>query len=153
MVVSRWHGDITSRLSAGAEGALSACGANSAAVDKFEVPGAFRLPLVCLKAAESRRFDAVIALGVVIRGETPHFDHIAGQAAAGIMQASLQTGVPVSFGVITADDVEQAVARSGDNSKNKGYEAALAAVEMATLLKEINGRISPLGEEAFPHVV
>ena len=152
IVVSRWHGGLTSRLAKGAVGALRARDANDASIETFNVPGAFELPLACLKAAESGRFDAVIALGVVVRGETPHFDHVAGQASAGIMQAALQSGVPVMFGVITADTIEQAEARAGDGIDNKGYEAALSAIEMATELRKLD-RISSGDEKAFPHVV
>lgn len=152
IVVSRWHGGLTSRLAAAAVEALKGREANDASIETFSVPGTFELPLACLKAAESRRFDAVIALGVVIRGETPHFDYVAGQAAAGIMQAAMQSGVPVMFGVITADTVEQAEARAGDGVDNKGYEAALSAIEMATELGRLD-RISSEDEKAFPHVV
>jgi 6,7-dimethyl-8-ribityllumazine synthase len=116
------------------------------------VPGAFELPLACLKAARSGRFDAVIALGVVIRGETPHFEYVAAQAAAGVMQASIETGVPVMFGVITADKLDQAEARAGEKVDNKGYEAALSAIEMATLVREMD-RSSSVDERVFPHVV
>lgn len=98
------------------------------------------MPVACLKAAKSGEFDAVIALGVVIRGDTPHFEYVAGQAAAGIMQASIQTGVPILFGVITADNAEQAEARCGETADNKGYEAALSAVEMADLLWNMTER-------------
>ena len=135
IVVSRWNDDLTSRLANGAVEALTSVGATSDSFEIFQVPGAFELPVACLRAAESGRFDAVIALGVVIRGETPHFDYVAGQAAAGITQASLDSGVPVLFGVITADTIEQAVARSGEKADNKGYEAALSAVEMAILFR------------------
>src|SRR5688572_33449683 len=107
----------------------------------FEVPGAFELPLACKWTAETRQYDAIIALGVVIRGDTPHFDYVAGQAAAGIMQASLLTGVPVMFGVITADNSEQADARCGERADNKGYEAALSAIEMANLFQDMTQRL------------
>ena len=152
IVVSRWNHELTSRLAAGAYEALKCRNASDDAVETFHVPGAFELPLACLKAARSGRFDAVIALGVVIRGETPHFDYVAGQAAAGIMQASIETTIPVMFGVITADTVEQARARAGDKFDNKGYEAALSAIEMATLLRDMD-RSSSHDEKAFPHVV
>jgi 6,7-dimethyl-8-ribityllumazine synthase len=152
IVVSRWNHDLTSRLADGAVEALKSRNAGNDAIETFHVPGAFELPLACLKAAESGKFDAVIALGVVIRGETPHFDYVAGQAAAGIMQASIETGVPVMFGVITADTRDQAEARAGEKADNKGYDAALSAVEMATLLRKMD-RISSRDEKAFPHVV
>jgi 6,7-dimethyl-8-ribityllumazine synthase len=152
VVVSRWHGRLTSRLANRAIDALKSRDADDAAIESFSVPGAFELPLACLKAAETGRFDAVIALGAVIRGETPHFDYVAEQTAAGIMQAAMQTGVPVLFGVITADTVAQAEARAGDENDNKGYEAAMAAIEMAALIRNFD-RISSVDEKAFPHVV
>lgn len=150
--MSRWNRELTSRLAHGAVEALQSRGVDDNAVEVFHVPGAFELPLACLKAAKSEQFDAVIALGVVIRGETPHFEYVASQAAAGIMQASIGTGVPVMFGVITADTIAQAKARAGDKEDNKGYEAALSAIEMATLLRDME-RNSSEDEKAFPHVV
>ncbi len=142
VVVSRWNDRLTSKLAAGARKALSECGAESGAVETFYVPGAFELPIACLKAARSGDFDAIIALGVVIRGDTPHFDYVAGETARGIMQASLKTGIPVLFGVITADNTEQAEARSGEKGDNKGFEAALSAVEMAHLIREMDSPVS-----------
>ncbi|MFZ1701254.1 MAG: 6,7-dimethyl-8-ribityllumazine synthase [Pyrinomonadaceae bacterium] len=136
IVVTRWNDLFTSKLADGAVEALK----EADAVETFYVPGAFELPLACLKAAESAEFDAVIALGVVIRGDTPHFDYVAGQASAGIMQASMQSGVPVMFGVITADNVEQTEARCQQGADNKGYEAAVSAIEMAHLMREMKGR-------------
>jgi 6,7-dimethyl-8-ribityllumazine synthase len=135
IVVSQWNEFLTSRLVDGAIDALESHGATEAGVEVFKVPGAFELPLACLKAAESRHFDAVIALGLVLRGETPHFDFVAGEAARGVTQASLMTGVPVLFGVITADTVQQAVDRCGAKSANKGYEAAMAAIEIVNLYR------------------
>ena len=137
IVVSRWNRELTAKLESGAVEALKAAGAGEAAIEVFGVPGSFELPLASLKAAESGKFDAVIALGVVIRGDTPHFDYVAGQAAAGIMQASLQTGVPVMFGVITANTADQARERAGDGTDNKGYEAAVSAIEMVNLFREM----------------
>lgn len=133
--MSRWNDELTSRLAAGSVDALMGAGANKDNIEIFSVPGAFELPLACRKAASSGRFDAVIALGVVIRGDTPHFDFVAGEAAAGIMRTGLDSGVPVLFGVITADDIDQARARSGEREDNKGFEAALSAIEMADLFK------------------
>ncbi len=154
IVVSRWNDFLTSRLLEGALNAIRSCGGKENSTEVFEVPGAFELPLLALRAAESGRYDAVIALGVVIRGETPHFDFVAGEAAKGIASASLAARVPVSFGVVTADTVEQATNRCGLKSGNKGHEAALAAVEMANLLKAAGFAISGKKEEkAFPHVV
>ncbi len=140
IVVSRWNIALTARLANGALEALKSRGAKENLIEAFYVPGAFELPVACLKAAKSGEFDAVIALGVVIRGDTPHFEYVAGQAAAGIMQASIQTGVPILFGVITADNAEQAEARCGETADNKGYEAALSAVEMADLLWNMTER-------------
>lgn len=153
VVVSRWNDVFTSRLADGAVEALTNAGADS--IEIFHVPGAFELPVACLRAAQTGDFDAVIALGVVIRGETPHFEYVAGQAAAGILQASIKSGVPVLFGVITADTVEQAKARAGEKGDNKGYEAALSAVEMVNLFRAMDaakeqGRPD---EKVFPHVV
>ncbi len=105
-------------------------------IEIYRVPGSFELPLCALKAAESGKFAAVICLGVVIRGETPHFDFVAAEAARGINEVSLKTGVPVMFGVITANTVEQANARAGTKHHNKGYEAAMAAVEVVNLYRE-----------------
>lgn len=138
IVVSRWNHALTSKLEAGAREALKSLGAEEDSIESFYVPGAFELPLVCERVALGRKFDAVIALGVVIRGGTPHFDYVAGQAAAGIMRASMETGVPVMFGVITADDQQQAIERSGEKSDNKGYEAAISAVEMVNLFREMD---------------
>ena len=101
------------------------------------VPGAFELPLTAMKAAQTGNFDAVIAIGVVIRGETPHFDYVAGEAAKGVGQVSMQTGVPVMFGVVTTDTLEQAINRSGVKAGNKGYEAAMSAVEIVNLYREM----------------
>jgi 6,7-dimethyl-8-ribityllumazine synthase len=155
IVVSRWNSAFTSKLECGAVEALTDAGASTDAIETFHVPGAFELPLACLKAAESGDFDAVIALGVVIRGDTPHFEYVAQQAAGGILQASMQSGVPVMFGVITADNVEHVVARTGSKDDNKGYEAALAAVEMVNLFREMGAaKEQGKGEEkVFPHVV
>jgi 6,7-dimethyl-8-ribityllumazine synthase len=144
VVVSRWNHELTSKLLNGAVDALKAAGADEADIEVFGVPGSFELPLASLKAAENG-FDAVIALGVVIRGDTPHFDYVAGQAAAGIMQASLQTGVPIMFGVITANTLEQAVARSGDGPDNKGHEAALSAIEMVNLVHRLGHKTEVQG--------
>lgn len=155
IVVSRWNDELTSRLRDGALEALTECGTPSESISIYTVPGSFELPLACLKAAQSGDFDAVIALGIVIRGDTPHFDYVAGQAASGIMNASLSTGIPILFGVITADTLQQAVERSGDKENNKGYEAALSAVEMVNLVRDMgSSRDQGWGkEEVFPHVV
>ena len=154
IVVSRWNESLTSRLAEGAIEALTGAGADSDCIELFHVPGSFELPVACLKLAQSRDFDAVIALGVIIRGDTPHFDYVAGQTAAGIMQAAMQTGVPVLFGVITADNLEQAEKRSGQNSDNKGHEAALSAVEMVNLFSALAERkLQGRGDKVSPNVV
>ena len=154
IVASRWNDFLTSKLVEGAVDALESAGAAEPDVEVFMVPGAFELPLAALKAAKSGRFDAVIAIGVVIRGETPHFDYVAGEAAKGVSHASLETGVPVMFGVVTTDTVEQAMNRSGLKAGNKGYEAAMAAVEVANLYRELAQDEQAKGrEKAFPHVV
>jgi len=152
VVVSRWNDALTSKLCDGAVGALTQSGAAKDAIEIFRVPGAFELPLASMKAAETGLFDAVIALGVVIRGETPHFDFVAGQAAAGIMQACIETGIPVMFGVVTANTVAQAQERCGGTVGNKGYEAAMSAIEMANLAREMEG-LDQGEDKVFPHVV
>jgi len=136
----------------GAIHALTSREASDDSIETFHVPGAFELPVACLKAAKSGDFDAVIALGVVIRGDTPHFEYVAGQAASGILQASMQSGIPVMFGVITADTMQQALDRTGEKADNKGYEAALSAVEMVNLFREMDHRKSDHDKKVFPHV-
>jgi 6,7-dimethyl-8-ribityllumazine synthase len=135
IVASRWNDSLVSRLIDGAREALKEAQAADAAVKVFRVPGSFEIPLCALKAAESGEFDAVICLGVIIRGDTPHFDYVASETTRGIGAASLKTGVPLLFGVITADNVDQANARAGARHDNKGYEAAMAAVEVVNLYK------------------
>jgi 6,7-dimethyl-8-ribityllumazine synthase len=148
IVVSRWNEALTTSLANGAERALTRSGAPQDSIELFTVPGAFELPLAAQKAAESNRFDAVIALGVVIRGDTPHFDFVAGQASAGIMQASLKTGIPIMFGIVTTNTLDQARERCGDDEGNKGFEAALSAIEVAALFREMRRS----GELVSPHV-
>ncbi len=152
IVVSRWNDFLTSKLTDGALDALESHGALESNVEIFKVPGAFELPLAAQKLAESGNFDAVIAIGVVIRGETPHFDYVAGEAAKGISQVGLKTGVPVVFGVITANTLEQAINRSGVKAGNKGYEAAVSAIEIVDLYAQIESG-SKVKEIAVPHVV
>ncbi len=125
-----------SRLIDGARDALEELSADENAFEIIRVPGSFEIPLCALKAAASKKFDAVICLGVIIRGETPHFDYIAAETARGIGEASLKTGVPLLFGVITADNIDQAIDRAGEKLNNKGYEAARAAVELANLYQK-----------------
>ena len=151
IVVSRWNDTLTSKLADGAVDALTSVGTGEDSIETFYVPGAFELPLACLKAANTGDFDAVIALGVVIRGDTPHFDYVAGQAASGILQASMQSGIPVMFGVITADTMQQALDRTGEKADNKGYEAAMSAVEMVSMFREMDRR-NRQDEQVFPHV-
>lgn len=150
IVVSRWNDALTSKLADGASEALTSSGVSQDSIETFHVPGAFELPLACLRAAETGEFDAVIALGVVIRGETPHFEYVAGQAASGILNASMKTGIPVMFGVITADTMQQAVDRTGEKADNKGYEAAISAIEMVTLFREMDRREDI--DKVIPHV-
>jgi 6,7-dimethyl-8-ribityllumazine synthase len=137
IVSSRWNDFMGSRLLEGARDALVRHGVAESDIDVALVPGSFELPLAAQKAAQSGRYDAVVCLGVVIRGATPHFDYVAGEAAKGIAQVALQSGVPVGFGVVTADTLEQAIERAGSKAGNKGVEAALAAIEMANLLRQL----------------
>jgi 6,7-dimethyl-8-ribityllumazine synthase len=137
IVSSRWNDFMGSRLLEGARDALIRHGVAESDIDVALVPGSFELPLAAQKAVQSGRYDAVVCLGVVIRGATPHFDYVAGEAAKGIAQVALQSGVPVGFGVVTADTLEQAIERAGSKAGNKGVEAALAAIEMANLLRQL----------------
>ena len=139
LVSSRWNDFLTARLVEGALDALARLGADEGAVEHFRVPGSFEIPLAALKAAQSGRFDAVVCLGTVIRGQTPHFEYVAGEVTKGIAHVSLQTGVPVLYGIVTADTLEQAIDRAGVKAGNKGFEAAMSAVEMVNLLKSVNG--------------
>lgn len=136
IVASRWNELISARLVEGALDALKRLGANDGNVDLYRVPGAFEIPLLALRLAQTRQLDAIICLGTIIRGQTPHFDYIAGEVAHGISQAALTTGVPVIFGVVTADTVDQAIDRAGVKLGNKGFEAAMTAVELVNLYKE-----------------
>ena len=137
IVVATFNDFITSRLLEGAKSALSAHGVRDDDVTVASVPGSFEIPLVAKKMAESERYDAVICLGAVIRGETGHYEHVAGEAAKGIANVSVSTGVPVIFGVLTTDTIEQAVDRAGSKAGNKGAEAALAAIEMVDVLRQM----------------
>lgn len=139
VVATRWNDAVVDRLVDAAVDVLRDCGVAEDDITLIRVPGAFELPLVCDRVAESGDYDAVIALGAVIRGETPHFDYVAGECARGLSATALEYGVPVAFGVITADTVEQAEARAGaDEDHNKGAEAATAAVEMVSLLRQLD---------------
>lgn len=137
VVVSRFNDFISDRLLGGALDALKRSGADEKAIDIYKVPGAFEIPLVAQKVASSGRYDAVICLGAVIRGSTPHFDYVANEVSKGIAHVGLETGVPIAFGVLTTDTLEQAIERAGSKSGNKGWDAAMAAVETANLLKQI----------------
>ena len=137
VVVSRFNDAITGSLRDGARAALAEAGAAASDVEEFSVPGAFELPQAARCAAESGRFDAVVALGCVIRGETPHFEYICAATAQGLMAAAGETGVPMTFGVLTTDTQAQAAARAGQGRDNKGFEAAAAAVEMAALFRAL----------------
>lgn len=139
IVVSRFNEFITGKLLSGAQDALNRHGVSEDAVEIAWVPGAFEIPLVADRMAASGRYDAVIALGAVIRGATAHFDYVAGEVAKGVSSAALKNGVPVIFGVITVDTIEQAIERAGTKSGNKGWEAAVTAIEMANLLRELKG--------------
>jgi 6,7-dimethyl-8-ribityllumazine synthase len=137
IVASRWNDFIVSRLVDGALDGIVRHGGSLDAVAVYRVPGSFEIPLVAKRLAATGRWDAIVCLGAVIRGETPHFDHVAGEAFKGIVHASLETGVPVSAGIVTADSLDQAINRAGAKSGNKGYEAAISAVEMANLMRSI----------------
>ncbi len=139
LVVSRFNEALTSRLESGALDCLIRHGADEEAVTLFRVPGSWELPLLAAKLAGSGDYDAIIALGVLVRGGTPHFDLIAAEVAKGLAQAAMAHGVPVTFGVVTADTLEQAVERAGTKMGNKGWDAALAAVEMARLYHGLAG--------------
>jgi 6,7-dimethyl-8-ribityllumazine synthase len=137
IVVARYNRDVCEKLLDGAERTLREHGATDDHVTVAWVPGAFEVPLVAKHLAHGRHVDAVICLGAVIRGDTPHFDYVAGECAAGIMRVALETDIPVVFGVLTTDDVEQALARVGGDAGHKGEEAALAAIEMVALLRHL----------------
>jgi 6,7-dimethyl-8-ribityllumazine synthase len=137
IVASRFNEFITSKLLGGALDTLTRHGVLDEAVTVAWVPGAFEIPLAAKAMAESGQYDAVIALGCVIRGATPHFDYVAAEAAKGVGQVSLQTGLPVIFGILTTDSIEQAIERAGTKAGNKGSDAAMAAIEMTSLLEQM----------------
>jgi 6,7-dimethyl-8-ribityllumazine synthase len=136
IVASRWNEFISSRLVEGALDGLNRLGAKDDKVTVYRVPGAFEVPTLALGLAKSRKFDAIICLGTIIRGQTPHFEYIASEVTRGISQAGLETGLPVVFGIVTADTVDQAIDRAGVKLGNKGFEAAMTAVELVNLYKE-----------------
>lgn len=137
LVVSRFNDFIGARLLEGAQDALARHGVSEADVDVVRVPGAFEIPLVAKKVVQTGKYNAVICLGAVIRGGTPHFDYIAAEVTKGIAQVSLESGVPVIYGVLTADTLEQAIERAGTKLGNRGFEAAVAAIEMVNVMKAL----------------
>ena len=139
LVVSRFNEFLTKKLLEGAEDALLRHGVSQEDIEVAWVPGSFEIPLVAKKLAETKRFDAVICLGAVVRGGTPHFEYIAAEVTKGIAKVGLDAGLPVIYGVLTADTLEQAIERAGTKMGNKGFDAAVTAIEMANLLKNIAG--------------
>lgn len=136
VVVARFNEFITNRLLSGAEDALNRHGVNEDDVTVAWVPGAFEIPIVAKRLADSGKYDAVIALGTVIRGATPHFDYVNSEVAKGVANSALQSGIPVIFGVLTTDTIEQAIERAGTKAGNKGWESAVSAIEMANLFRQ-----------------
>ena len=139
VVCARFNEFIVSKLLSGCEDALLRHGVDAADISVAWVPGAFEIPLIASKLAQSGKYDAVIALGAVIRGSTSHYDYVCSEVSKGLAQASLSSGVPVLFGVLTTDTIEQAIERAGTKAGNKGYDCALSAVEMVNLIREIEG--------------
>lgn len=137
IVVSRFNDFITSRLLDGARDALLRHGADEKDIDVVKVPGSFEIPMVAKRLASKGSYNAIICLGTVIRGATPHFEYVASEVSKGIASASMETGIPIAFGVITSDTIEQAVERAGTKSGNKGWDAAITAIEMAQLIKKL----------------
>ena len=144
LVAARFNAAIVDPLLAGAQDAFARHGVAADRLDVVRVPGSFEIPLVAQKLAESEKFAAVICLGCIIRGDTDHYDHVAGAATNGILNAGLKSGVPVIFGVLTCETLEQAIHRAGAKSGNKGFEAAVTAIEMANLLAVIRSQILPV---------
>jgi 6,7-dimethyl-8-ribityllumazine synthase len=140
VIVSRFNSFITERLLDGAIDALNRTGANATQIDIIKVPGSWEIPLIAGELARQKKHDAIICLSAVIRGETPHFDYVAAEAAKGIAQVSASTGVPVAFGVLTTNTLEQAIDRAGAKSGNKGFDAAMTAIEMANLMRTLRER-------------
>ena len=137
VVVARFNEFITSKLLGGAKDALIRHGAQEADIHTIWVPGAFEIPLIAQKAAQSGKYDAIICLGTVIRGSTPHFDYVCAEVSKGVAQTSLKFNIPVAFGVLTTENIEQAIERAGTKAGNKGYDCAVSAIEMINLIKEI----------------
>jgi len=143
IVVSKYNDFVTDRLQTGAMAALASGGVDPDHVTVVRVPGAFELPLAAQHAAESGRFDAIVCLGCVIRGETPHFEYIASAVAHGLTTAAAATGIPITFGVLTTNSAEEALARAADGPGNKGYEATVAAIEMAEVVSALTRHAAP----------
>ena len=137
IIVGRFNSFITERLLAGALDALTRTGCPQENIEIVRVPGSWEMPVVARELAKAKRHDAIIALGAVIRGDTPHFDYVAGEAARGLAQVAVESGVPVGFGVLTCNTVQQAVDRAGAKSGNKGFDAAMSAIEMANLMRRL----------------
>ena len=137
LVASRWNDFLTARLVEGALDALERLGADEKSVELYKVPGSFEIPLLARKLAGLSKYDAVVCLGTLIRGQTPHFEYIAAEVTKGIAQAGMETGVPVVYGIVTADTLEQAIDRAGVKAGNKGFEAAMSAVELVNLYKTV----------------
>ncbi len=137
MIASRWNDFLTGRLLEGALDALERLGAAEKSVEVFKVPGSFEIPLLARKLAGSGKWDAIVCVGTLIRGQTPHFEYIASEVTKGIAQAGMETGVPVVYGIVTADTLEQAIDRAGVKAGNKGFEAAMSAVELVNLYKAV----------------
>jgi 6,7-dimethyl-8-ribityllumazine synthase len=143
IVASRFNDFISGKLVEGAMDALVRAGAREQDIRLFKCPGAFEIPLVAKKTAKTGKFDAVICLGAVIRGATPHFDYVSAEVSKGVAQAALETEVPIVFGVLTTDSIEQAIERAGTKSGNKGYDAAMSAVELCNLYRQLGQKGSP----------
>lgn len=137
IILARFNSFVTDRLLEGALDAIRRSGGDAEGTELIRVPGSWEMPVVAAELARQKRFDAIICLGAVIRGDTPHFDYVAGNAAAGLAHISAETGVPLAFGVLTTNTVEQAVDRAGAKSGNKGFDAAMTAIEMANLLRTL----------------
>lgn len=138
IVVSRFNDFITEKLVGGAIDALIRCGAADADIEIVKVPGAFEIPMIARKMAGKKQYDAIICLGAVIRGSTPHFDYVSAEVSKGVAQVGMEAGVPVIFGILTTDNIEQAIERAGSKAGNKGWSAAVSAVEMVNLVSELD---------------